>query len=140
MSEFDYARVRSQYATDSYSLIVSKNELARRTLKLKQLLELNLDQDLQVTFPVISDSLVLQEIPEEAAVYRKALEIMPEIAVGRVSVQSAQLGLKLANAGYWPVFLANAVVGTGYNTLSADGFGLQMGHGLNGEQFNPGRL
>jgi outer membrane protein len=131
MSESDYARVRSQYATDSYSLIVSKNELARITLKLKQLLELNLDQDLQVTFPVISDSLVLQEIPEEAAVYRTALEIMPEIVVGRVSVQSAQLGLKLANAGYWPVLSANAGVGTGYNTLSADGFGLQMGHGLN---------
>lgn len=130
MSESDYARVRSQYATDSYSLIVAKNELARKTLKLKQLLELDLNQELQVTFPEIADSVILQEIPEEASVYGKALEIMPEVAAGRVSMQSAQLGLKLANAGYWPVLSANAGVGTGYNTLSADGFGLQMGHGL----------
>jgi len=131
MSEADFARIRSQYATDSYSLTVSKNELARKILKLKQLLELDLSQELQVTFPEIADSVVLQEIPEEADVYRKALEVMPEIAAGRVSVQSAQLGLKLANAGCWPVLSANAGVGTGYNTLSADGFGMQMGHGLN---------
>lgn len=131
MAEADFARIRSQYATDSYSLTVSKNELARKILTLKQLLELDLSQVLQVTFPEIADSMILQELPEEASVYHKALDIMPEIAAGRVSVESAQIGLKLANAGYWPVLSANAGVGTGYNTLSTDGFGIQMGHGLN---------
>jgi len=131
MAEADFARIRSQYATDEYSLTVARNELARQILKLKQLLELNLDQELEVAFPEIADSTVLMEIPGKEDVYRKALEIMPEIASGEVSVEAARLDLKLANAGYWPVLSVSAGAGTGYNTLSADGFGMQIDHGLN---------
>ncbi|MBN1199516.1 MAG: TolC family protein [Bacteroidales bacterium] len=131
MAEADFARIQSQYATDAYSLTVAQNEMARHILRLKQLLELELGQEMQVDFPEIADSLVFQEIPREADVYRKALETMPEIEGSQVSVKAAQVDLKLANAGYWPELSANVGAGTGYNTLSTDGFGVQMDRGLN---------
>lgn len=131
MSQADFAMIRSQYSTDEYSLTVANNEYTRKLLVLKQLLELDLEQSLSVTIPELADSLALLVIPGEAEVYRTAVAIMPEISRGKVSVESAKLDKKIANAGYWPVISANAGVATAYNTLSSDGIDLQIAHGLN---------
>lgn len=127
IAESNLAQIQAQYSSDSYSLVTAQNNLSQQILNLKQLLELNINQELNLYFPELSDSAVLKPIPDKYTVYNKALTFMPEIENGKVSVNMAEYEIKIAQAGLYPSLSLGASTSTGYNNAVANGYATQLG-------------
>ncbi len=126
IAESNYAQIQAQYSTDSYTLVTAQNTLSQQFLNLKQLLELDISQDLVVHFPELSDSAILKPIPDKLDVYNTALGFMPEIENGKVSINAAEYGIKIAQAGQIPSLSLGASAATGNSTALNDGFTTQL--------------
>ena len=122
------AQVQSQYGNDKYSLVTAQNNLKQQILSLKQLLELDITQTVDIYFPDIDDADVLKVLPAKEQVYNTALTFMPEVANSKLSIDIAGKDIELARAGLLPSLSMSASLGTGNSTASSDGFVTQMGN------------
>jgi len=127
----EYAQVEAQYSSDKYNLVQAQNSYDIYRLQLKQLLELEYDEDIEVVFPQINDDEVLQFIPSKYEVYKKAVMIMPEIAGSKLNVQLANLSKSSAKAGYMPTVSVSGSIGTGNIFNSSPSFATQIGRNFN---------
>lgn len=131
ISVSDYAQIEAQYSSDKYQVTVAENALLQARLELKQLLELEIDNNFEVAFPELDDSEVLHIVPNLNTVYYTALEVMPQIGSGRLGIQSAAIGEKLAAADRLPAVSLNAGLGTGNYSKSGYSFYDQLNNKLN---------
>lgn len=122
------AQVQSQYGNDKYSLVTAQNNLNQQILSLKQLLELDITQTVDIYFPDIDDADVLKVLPAKEQVYNTALTFMPEVANNRLNIDIAGKDIELARAGLLPSLSMSASLGTGNSTAASDGFITQMGN------------
>lgn len=127
----DLAQLKAQYGSDLYNLTVSQNQVRQSRLALKQLLELDLDEDMTLRFPDLESLLIDREVPALHAVYFTALETMPEIKAAESSIASSVLNEKTAKAGRLPSITLSAAVGTGYYTSADFAFLNQLGNNIN---------
>jgi outer membrane protein len=127
IAESNYVQVQSQQSIDSYTLVTAENDLSRQILTLKQLLELDINQELILEFPELNDSQVLMPIPAKQDVYNTALSFMPEIESGKLSINSAEFDIKIAKAGYLPSLSLSASTSTGYSNAVSNGYATQLG-------------
>ena len=114
ISRVDFAQLESQYASDLYQVTTARTSLDNYRLQLKQLLELDITEEMNLAAPVIQESEVLSSLPAKAAIYATALEAMPEIERGNLAVESAELGIRQAQAGFYPSVSLTAGIGTGH--------------------------
>lgn len=114
ISKVDLAQLESQLASDRYQVVAARATLDDCKLQLKQLLELDIMDEIEVVSPDRSYAEVMRMLPDKAAIYDKALETMPEIARGALAVEAAELDVKQAQAGYWPSVSLTASLGTGH--------------------------
>jgi len=122
------AQVQSQYGNDKYSLVVARNNLNQQILSLKQLLELDISQEIEIYFPEIGDDQVLKLIPSKEEVYNTALKNLPEVANSQLNVDIARKNAEIAKAGLYPSLSLSASAGTGNSTAYSDGFVTQLGN------------
>lgn len=108
----EYAQVEAQYSSDKYNLVLAQNSYDNYLLQLKQLLELDIDDEFNPEFPEVSDDEVESFIPSKYEVYRIALQIMPEIKNNLLGIDIAKVGKSSAKAGYLPTISLNGSVGT----------------------------
>lgn len=80
----DYAQLEAQVSTDRYQLVTAQATLQDYKLQLKQLLELDGEQEMQIYLPVLGDENVLSPLPTKADVFQAAVALRPEI--GRAHV------------------------------------------------------
>ena len=113
-------RLESQYVSDEYQVVVARTSLDNYKLQLKQLLELDITEEMNLAAPAIQESEVLSALPAKAEIYATALDAMPEIKRGELGVESAELGIKQARAGFFPSVSLSAGIGTGH--MSGGGF------------------
>ena len=102
----DLAQLEAQVSSDNYQLVTSQATLQDYKLQLKQLLEMDL------YLPQLSDSNVLIPLPEKDDVYNTALSLRPEIEAGKLNVESSDLSIKMARAGYLPTLNLSAGIGS----------------------------
>lgn len=114
ISKVDFAQLESQYASDEYQVVVAQTTLDAYMLQLKQLLELDITDELRLTEPELDEWSILQPLDSKSDIYATALEVMPEMARGALSVEAAELGIREARAGYFPTLSLSASVGTGH--------------------------
>ena len=114
ISRVDFAQLESQYASDLYQVTTARTSLDNYRLQLKQLLELDITEEMNLAAPAIHESEVLSTLPAKAAIYATALEAMPEIERGKLAVESAELGIRQAQAGFYPSVSLTAGIGTGH--------------------------
>lgn len=131
ISSVDFAQMESQYSSDKYQLVVSQNSLANYKLQLKQLLELDIMEDMQLVELTISDEDVLSPLPEKQVIYNTSLTVMPEIKSSELAINMAELETKKAKAGYWPTISMNAGIGTGHLSGTSYTFGSQVWNKFN---------
>lgn len=129
ISKSELAQLQSQVSSDNYQLVTAQNSLADYKLQLKQLLELDGEQDFQTAVPTLDDSRVLSPIPSKMEVYNAALALRPEIQSSKVGIQSADLNIRMAKAGYLPNVSLSAGIGTNYNSGSNFTFNEQVKNG-----------
>lgn len=113
----DVVQFEAQLANDQYTLTSSENAQRKDLLNLKQLLQLPLETEFDIVKPdtVMADVM----IPTLEQVRQYALQNRPEVKNDVLGLQSAQLDLKKANAGYKPVLSAGMGAGTSYAGSSA---------------------
>ena len=114
ISKVDFAQLESQYASDAYQVVVARTSLDNYKLQLKQLLELDITEEMNLAAPAIQESEVLSTLPAKAEIYATAMDAMPEIKRGELAVESAELGIKQARAGFFPTVSLSAGIGTGH--------------------------
>ncbi|HBO26603.1 MULTISPECIES: TolC family protein [Culturomica] len=131
ISKSDLAQLESQYSTDKYQTVAARATLEENRLSLKQLLELNIMDDIRLNIPSLSESDVLKLLPSKQEVYTAALDFMPEIAGSRLSVVSAQSDVAIAKAGYLPSLNLTAGIGTSHVSGSGYSFSDQLRHNFN---------
>ncbi|MBQ7509755.1 MAG: TolC family protein [Prevotella sp.] len=133
MSKADIAQLTAQRATDEYNVVDAKAQLANYKLQLKQLLELTGDEAFDVAIPATTDEQALADIPALQTVYQQALITRPEIESSKLSVESSDLSVKIAKAGWLPTLSVTGGVSTSTNSLSANGWGNQMKTNFNSQ-------
>lgn len=114
ISKVDFAQLESQYASDEYQVVVALTTLDSYKLKLKQLLELDITDEMTLSEPVAGEMAILRQLPAKTDIYATALETMPEIARGELAVEAAELDIREARAGYLPSVSLTAGIGTGH--------------------------
>lgn len=108
----DLAQLEAQVSSDNYQLVTAQTTLQNYKLQLKQLLELDGDFEMTLDLPQMDDSSVLIPLPSKDDVYQTALNLRPEIESGKLNIESSDLSIKMARAGYLPSLSLSAGIGT----------------------------
>lgn len=126
----DYAQIETQLSSDKYTLTVAQNALDQYKLTLKQLLELDINDTIDIAIPDIKDEEILQPIAGKVQIYNTALSGRPEIRSSIISSEVARLTLDKAKAAYWPTVSLTGSIGTGNQYNSNEQFTTQLKNSL----------
>lgn len=119
LSKADLAQLDAQVATDEYNLVNIKGELEDYKLQMKNLLRLNYDYDFDIALPSSTDEQALMAIPSAKEVLDNALALRPEIQNAMLGIESGNLDIEIAKAGYKPTVSLSGGIGT--NTMTGTG-------------------
>lgn len=131
ISKSELAQLESQVSNDNYQLVTSQTSLADYKLQLKQMLELDGEEELVLAIPTLDETRILSPIPTRADIYNTALALRPEIQSGKLSIESANLDIRTAKAGYLPNLSLSAGIGTNHTSGSDFSFAEQAKNGWN---------
>lgn len=131
IAQSDYAQLEAQVSTDKYQLVTAQATLQDYKLQLKQLLELDGEDEMQVYLPELDNENVLTPLPTKTDVYHAALALRPEIEASKLSVAASDLGINIAKSGYLPTVSLSAGIGTNNTSGSDFTFAEQMKNGWN---------
>lgn len=131
ISRTDLAQMESQLSTDKYQLIVAQTNLDNYKLQLKQLLELDISEEMKLQLPELSSNDVMVPLPDKQTVYQTSLSVMPQVKSSQMNISIAELETKKAKAGYLPTLSMNAGIGTGHLSGTDYSFGSQIWNKFN---------
>ena len=131
ISLVDFSQLESQYSTDKHQLVVAQTSLDNYKLQLKQLLELDITQDIELSLSDIEETWVLAPLPDKQVIYTTSLAVMPQIKISELSLENAELEKQKAKASYWPTISMNAGVGTGHLSGTNYSFGNKIWNNFN---------
>ena len=123
--------MESQVGSDKYQLVISESSLRDYKLQLKQLLELDGTEEMDLVLPELADEHVLQPLPAQEDVYQQALASRPEIQSSKLSIENSKLDISVAKAGYLPTISLSASTGSMTNSASDNSWSKQMKYGWN---------
>lgn len=126
MSKADLAQLTAQRAQEEYNLVSSETQLAQYKLQLKQLLELEPEDNFDVYIPKATDEQALANIPSLQETYEAALMSRPEIAASEKAIKSSSLNISIAKAGKWPTLGISGSLGTSTSSMTDTSWGNQM--------------
>lgn len=107
----------AQVASAEVNLINQENALNLSLLQLKQAMQVQGSEQLDVVVPAIDpEDLVLENSTEQ--IYQIAMQNMPEIKAALLRVESADLALKSAKGGFYPRLSLSAAAQTNYSSIS----------------------
>ena len=112
--------------SDRYNIVSSPSQLANYKLQLKQVLEITDDSPFDIAIPQTTAAMAMQPIPSLTAVYQEALLKRPEIEKSKLAIQSSDLNIKIAKAGWKPSVSLSASAGTGTSTQTDNAWGTQL--------------
>ncbi len=131
MSKADVAQLEAQWRSAEYDIVNSETQIADYKRQLKNLLQLPMSTEFDVTGQVPSDEKILEPIPSSQSVYEQALATRPDIRSAELSIDAANLDIDIAKRGYYPTFSLSASVGDSHYSASDKDVGGQMKTNLN---------
>ena len=115
-AEGELFKINSQLATDQYSLVNAENQLSISKVNLMQIMELPVEDEFDVVIPEFEIETIRIAFSGSAnEIFRKALEIQPEIESSELQVASAEQSLKIAKGGLYPRLSLSGSLGSGYS-------------------------
>ncbi len=127
----DYAQLEAQNSNDKYNLVTSQTALENYKLQLKQLLELDNEEEINIYIPKLSDEYALQILPDKSEIYRTSMVLRPEIEARKLATDASELAIGIARAGYFPTISLSAGIGTSHTTGTDFTFAQQAKNGWN---------
>ena len=100
-------------------------------LQLKQLLEIEGAEEMNIYLVEVDNASVLSPLPDKLDVYQCALALRPEIESGKLDIQASALGIDIARSGYMPSISLTAGIGTNNTSGSDFTFTQQVKNGWN---------
>ncbi len=131
LSNADYAQLEAQVSNDRYQLVASENSLADYKLQLKQLLELEPGEEMEIAIDSLPDMAAVSALPDKMEVYQAALETRPEIKAAELAVESAEMGIRISRSSYYPSITLSAGIGTNHTSGTDFTFTEQIKNGWN---------
>lgn len=131
ISKADLAQLEAQVSNDQYLVVTAESQLKDYKLQLKQLLEIDGEQQIELVLPELDESQVLQPLPKQSDVYETALATRPEIQSSKLNIDYNRLGISVAKAGWYPTISLSASTGSMTNNASTQGWASQMKYGWN---------
>lgn len=131
ISKVDLAQLESQLSTDKYQLVTAQTSLDNYKLQLKQLLELDITQDIELEVPELTEEEVMSPLPDKQTVYNTSLAVMPSVKSSEKEIQVAELDVKKAKGAFLPSLSMNAGIGTGHLSGTDYAFGSQIWNSFN---------
>src|SRR5574344_1891922 len=116
LSQSDFALIESDYSADNYQLVLAQSNLSNYKLQLKQLLELDINQDIELQNLDLDSINILEVLPPKDSVYKKSLATMPEIKSAELDIEVAKYDIKKAQSGYYPSLNLSASIGAHHTT------------------------
>ena len=132
LSRSDLQQLKAAVSESGYAVVNSITQVRNYKLQLKQLLELQPGEEFDITPISTDESLVTSTIPDKMDVYSTALASRPEIISGKYNIESSELQLKIAKAGYMPTVSLTGGIGDNHMTGTNENFGKQMKYNLSG--------
>lgn len=131
ISKADLAQLESQVSNDQYQLVTAESSLRNYKLQLKQLLELDGTEEMDLVLPELDDEHVMELLPNQQDIYQTALATRPEIQSSQLSIDNAKLAISTAKAGYFPTISLAASTSSMTNNASQNNWAQQMKYGWN---------
>lgn len=131
ISKSDLAQLQAQVSSDRYQIVSAQTTLENYKLQLKQILELEGEEPMNLTPDTLTNQLLLSPLPSSNNVYQSALSFRPEIEASRLSVQISGFSTKIAKAGYLPTINLSAGIGTNNTSGTNFTFSEQIKKGWN---------
>lgn len=131
ISKADLAQLEAQISNDKYQVVSAESSLRNYKLQLKQLLELEGTEEMNLILPEINEEQVIRLLPAQEDVYQTALNIRPEIQSSKYSIENAKLNIASAKSGYMPTLSLSASTSSTTNSASVNNWAQQMKYGWN---------
>jgi len=113
ISKVELKQFTSQNASDNYAVVVARNTLDVDRLKLKQMLELGLEDDFDIAYNDL-EFVQLEALPTLQEAYAAALDNLPQMHSSDLDVTAAEYALAAAKGSYYPSITMGAGAGTSY--------------------------
>ena len=120
--------IEAQLATEELNLVTAENQLDITYLNLRQLLELDINEQFRIVKPNISLQEEIKVNTTTGQVYDAALSTLPEIKSAEYRMLGSERMLAIAKGGRSPQLNLSASYGTGYSGARQDIAGV-MGSG-----------
>ena len=131
MSKADLIQLEAQLASAKYDVVNIQSQLENYKRQLKNLLQLDMNVDFDITGNIPQDDKALELIPVAQEVYNEALLNRPEIRSAEMSIENAELQYNIAKRGYYPTIGITAGISDSHNTSSVSNVGTQLRNNLN---------
>ena len=104
----------SQVASEQLQLVKAKSQKAIALLNIKQLLEIEVNNNFEILVP--ANSLPKQnKIPSTEEIYKSALEVFPNVKSAEYRLKSSDKSLAISRGGRSPRIMLNGSMGSGYS-------------------------
>ena len=126
-SGLEVTQAQNAVAQDELQLVENQNAYRLALLDLSQLIEMPSPDSLNVAVPPLQIPQRPSDGPQQ--IFDEAVAAKPEIAAQQFRIQSAEKGIEIARAGYWPTLNLSGNLGSSYykvNGLSGTSFSKQM--------------
>ena len=121
LNKADVSQFESQLAQDKYQKVADETSLDNYRLQLKQLMELDGDENLILADPNLEND-VLADLPSKQTVYEHALSTRPEFKVQQLAMDKTYIDEEMAKAGNKPTVNASAGINTSNTTGNGNMF------------------
>ncbi|WP_417860985.1 TolC family protein [Winogradskyella sediminis] len=121
----DYTEAQSQAASNKYTVITAKNTYQQYVIALKQLLELDPTQDIEIETLSSDLDYVTIEL-DKMKIYNNALDILPEVNASKIGVEVSEKELEIAKGAYLPTLSLVSSLGSGYTSINDNSFSDQF--------------
>ena len=132
ISKVDFSQLESQLFSDKYRLTSAQVSLDNSLLQLKQMLELDITEEIRLKDASLGMDDVLTLLPPKEEVYAAALDYMPQMKISQLDIAAAELSEVQAKANGLPSVSLSAGLGTGNRSGAGVGFGSQLWNNVNG--------
>ena len=131
LSKVDVAQLEAQVSSDNYQLVTAEMTLQNYKLQLKQLLEIEDNEEMNIYLVEVDNEEILSPLPDKSDVYYAALALRPEIESSKLNIEASALNIDIAKSGYMPSVSLTAGIGTNNTSGSDFTFAQQVKNGWN---------
>jgi outer membrane protein len=113
----DYTEAQSQAATNRFAIITAKNTYQQNIITLKQLLELDPTETIEIETLSNDIDYVTIEL-DKMTIYNKALGIMPEVNASKIALEASEKELDIVKGAYLPTLSLSSSLVSGYTSVN----------------------